>query len=506
MCSSSVLTVSLCLLLCVPLCLSSEDPQEVKVKPGENATLQCRSSGEAEVVLIRWIRPDLKTEEFVFHYKDGRFQKESQHPSYLGRVELKDPEMKDGDVSVILKNVTFSDTGTYECVVGHKGNRPELISSIYLRVQHSVNITAAPGQTVSLPCRAPSNTDVIVVEWTRPELEPEYVFLYRDGRSVPENQLPSFKNRVELKDRDMKDGDVSMILKNVTSSDTGTYECHVFHTETDSSSRSEPISTIHLEVQSENVEDSQSRVHIELFIEQLGLNQLILIHQLILILQLILIHQLILLHQLILINQLFMILQLILIQQLMLQRDQVQTRMKEENQDPDFTDQDYYKVVVKEENQDPDFDDQDPYKVVVKEEDQDLDDYDQDCYKTGMKEENQDLDFTDQDQDMIKIKEENQDLDFMDQDQVRVKEENQDPCFIDQDHHLTMMEENQDQDFINQNHHTTVMEENQSLDFINQDQDQDQDQSSRCVGPTGLQFWTWCQTWTSGLRPQDLDL
>ncbi|KAG7236244.1 hypothetical protein INR49_001160, partial [Caranx melampygus] len=234
------------------ICCCDSDPQEVKVKPGENATLQCRSSGEAQVdtILIQWIRPDLKSEGFIFIYKDGQCQEESQHPSYLGRVELKDPEMKDGNVSVILKNVTFNDTGTYECFVGNNGSEPERISSINLTVQHSVNITAAPGQTVSLSCRAPSNTDITAVEWTRPGLEPEYVFLYRDGRSDPGNQLPSFKDRVELQDRQMKDGDVSMILKDLTSKDTGTYECRVFHTETDSSRRSEPISIVHLKVQS----------------------------------------------------------------------------------------------------------------------------------------------------------------------------------------------------------------------------------------------------------------
>uniref|UniRef100_A0A3B4V0Q2 Immunoglobulin V-set domain-containing protein n=1 Tax=Seriola dumerili TaxID=41447 RepID=A0A3B4V0Q2_SERDU len=57
------------------------------------------------------------------------------------------------------------------------------------------------------------------------EPEPEQVFLYRDKNPDPQNQSPSFQNRVELRDRQMKDGDVSLTLKDVTRDDTGRYEC-----------------------------------------------------------------------------------------------------------------------------------------------------------------------------------------------------------------------------------------------------------------------------------------
>uniref|UniRef100_A0A669BFH3 Ig-like domain-containing protein n=1 Tax=Oreochromis niloticus TaxID=8128 RepID=A0A669BFH3_ORENI len=80
---------------------------------------------------------------------------------------------------------------------------------------------------VTLTCRAPSN-NIIVVEWSRADLGKEYVLMYRDELFVPDEQHPSFKNRVDLQDRQMKDGDVSLILKNVMISDTGTYECRVF--------------------------------------------------------------------------------------------------------------------------------------------------------------------------------------------------------------------------------------------------------------------------------------
>uniref|UniRef100_A0A3Q4I919 Ig-like domain-containing protein n=1 Tax=Neolamprologus brichardi TaxID=32507 RepID=A0A3Q4I919_NEOBR len=87
-----------------------------------------------------------------------------------------------------------------------------------------LNITA--GQSVTLTCRAPnSNIPITVVEWSRADLKEEYVLMYRDGHLYADGQHPSFKNRVDLQDRQMKDGDVSLILKDVTINDTGTYEC-----------------------------------------------------------------------------------------------------------------------------------------------------------------------------------------------------------------------------------------------------------------------------------------
>ncbi|CAI5660400.1 unnamed protein product [Oreochromis niloticus] len=129
------------------------------------------------------------------------------------------------------------------------------------------NITAESGQDVTLTCRAPNkkkndhdvtltcgapNNNIIVVEWSRTDLKEDYVLLYRDERFVPDNQHPSYKNRVDLQDRQMKDGDVSLILKNVTSADSGTYECRVFLRGANHRKRAllktRPISIIHLSV------------------------------------------------------------------------------------------------------------------------------------------------------------------------------------------------------------------------------------------------------------------
>ncbi|GLD61959.1 coxsackievirus and adenovirus receptor homolog [Lates japonicus] len=146
---------------------------------------------------------------------------------------------------------SMNDAGRYRCYVGKTGSPPELISNITLKVEVQ-NIRADPGQTVTLPCRAPRDTNIIVVEWTRPDLRTDYVLLNRDERPDPENQHSSFQNRVELVDRQMKDGDVSLILKDVTSNDTGTYECRVVQRKTNRRKRSylktEPINIIYLDV------------------------------------------------------------------------------------------------------------------------------------------------------------------------------------------------------------------------------------------------------------------
>ncbi|XP_005755427.1 hepatitis A virus cellular receptor 2 homolog [Pundamilia nyererei] len=88
-------------------------------------------------------------------------------------------------------------------------------------------MTAESGQDVTLTCRAPKNNIILGVEWSRADLRDEYVLFYRNEQLDPDNQHPSFKNRVDLQDKQLKDGDVSLILKNVSINDNGTYECRV---------------------------------------------------------------------------------------------------------------------------------------------------------------------------------------------------------------------------------------------------------------------------------------
>uniref|UniRef100_A0A672F945 Immunoglobulin V-set domain-containing protein n=1 Tax=Salarias fasciatus TaxID=181472 RepID=A0A672F945_SALFA len=73
------------------------------------------------------------------------------------------------------------------------------LNSLFCSVQETVS--AVEGQDVTLPCEAPNNKTIRAVSWTRLDLkEDQFVFLYRDGHFDPDNH-PSYKNRVQLKDR-----------------------------------------------------------------------------------------------------------------------------------------------------------------------------------------------------------------------------------------------------------------------------------------------------------------
>ncbi|KAK2863484.1 hypothetical protein Q5P01_003017 [Channa striata] len=110
--------------------------QQITVKTGDNVPLQCLYPRGGNIKLLEWKRSDLKEKRFIFYFRGKPLYKPYQHSTFRGRVELKDPQMKNGNASVILKKVTVNDTGTYECRAAN-GGRPELISIIDLTVTDS---------------------------------------------------------------------------------------------------------------------------------------------------------------------------------------------------------------------------------------------------------------------------------------------------------------------------------------------------------------------------------
>uniref|UniRef100_A0A8C9X7F6 Ig-like domain-containing protein n=1 Tax=Sander lucioperca TaxID=283035 RepID=A0A8C9X7F6_SANLU len=204
----------------------------VETVPGHDVILPCQAD-DSSIKAVKWSRPDLKP-DIVLLYRDGHLNKYDQNPSFKDRVELVDRDLKDGDVSLILKNVKSNYTGIYKC--GVKTGDTDLIRvirTVRLQVtEPDLTVVTVPGDDVILPCRA-DDSSIRAVEWTRPDLKPDIVLYYRAGRLNTTDQHPSYKGRVELVDRDLKDGDVSSILKNVNKHDAGTYNCRVITGDTD---------------------------------------------------------------------------------------------------------------------------------------------------------------------------------------------------------------------------------------------------------------------------------
>ncbi|XP_026154849.1 uncharacterized protein LOC113125542 [Mastacembelus armatus] len=108
------------------------------------------------------------------------------------------------------------------------------------------NLTAELGQTLTLPCQVPANNNIVAVMWTRPDQKPKHVLFLHGGQRDLNNQHPSFRNRVELVSRQLKDGNLSLILRNFKTGDSGKYECRYKERRGGVFVLSESVSTINL--------------------------------------------------------------------------------------------------------------------------------------------------------------------------------------------------------------------------------------------------------------------
>ncbi|KAF1380936.1 hypothetical protein PFLUV_G00169240 [Perca fluviatilis] len=96
-------------------------------------------------------------------------------------------------------------------------------------ISTSQPIVAKVGDDITLPCHLEIAVDAtdLTVEWARPDLQPRFVYLRRDGVELQRAEHPLYMGRTSLSTNELKCGDISLKLSNVKLSDTGTYKCLV---------------------------------------------------------------------------------------------------------------------------------------------------------------------------------------------------------------------------------------------------------------------------------------
>ncbi|XP_044040237.1 butyrophilin subfamily 1 member A1-like [Siniperca chuatsi] len=90
-------------------------------------------------------------------------------------------------------------------------------------------IVATVGDDIILPCNLEPaiNASDMTVEWARPDLDPRFVYVRRDGVELESKKRPSYKGRTSLSIDKLKLGDISLKLSKVKLSDEGRYRCFI---------------------------------------------------------------------------------------------------------------------------------------------------------------------------------------------------------------------------------------------------------------------------------------
>uniref|UniRef100_A0A3Q4BAR2 Ig-like domain-containing protein n=1 Tax=Mola mola TaxID=94237 RepID=A0A3Q4BAR2_MOLML len=99
-------------------------------------------------------------------------------------------------------------------------------------------VVATLGDDVVIQCHLKPSLDVEAetVEWSRPDLEPdlsdrlsriEYVHVHRDHGEFVDMKMAAYVGRTMMFVEEMKHGNISLKIVNVTMTDQGVYRCYV---------------------------------------------------------------------------------------------------------------------------------------------------------------------------------------------------------------------------------------------------------------------------------------
>ncbi|XP_073713867.1 uncharacterized protein [Misgurnus anguillicaudatus] len=181
---------------------------------------------------VKWSKSGLESPVCV--YQDGDDTPEIEHQDYQDRVKFFTEFISNGNLSLLLKNLTAEDEGQYTCTV-YRQQRPVFLVHMNLlqneqefTVEHSCDLVVFPRDSVVLPCFIDPSimTEDLEVEWRRSDSQ-TLVNLYEVGNIRSEVQHQNYHDRAHFFTEDIQLGNFSLKLKNLTAEDEGQYTCEV---------------------------------------------------------------------------------------------------------------------------------------------------------------------------------------------------------------------------------------------------------------------------------------
>ncbi|XP_023153173.2 matrix remodeling-associated protein 8-like isoform X2 [Amphiprion ocellaris] len=197
--------------------------------------------------------PDYAMERVVDMFSAGE---QRIYNSYnLARVSLSKTAFKDGNFSLVIKDVTMNDRGLYSCNLHH------LYCHLYETVRVQLNITKSRrkeqrfwdghkavyvvllGSTVVLPCInrrtvwtdwSDEEEDQQVVHWDRQppgvhhDRADRLVDLYASGEQRSYGPL-FLQRKMNISNQAFSEGDFSLTISDLQPTDQGMYSCHLHH-------------------------------------------------------------------------------------------------------------------------------------------------------------------------------------------------------------------------------------------------------------------------------------
>ncbi|XP_056609801.1 uncharacterized protein LOC130426861 isoform X1 [Triplophysa dalaica] len=181
---------------------------------------------------VEWKRSDSQT--LIHLYQDGDIRPEVQNEDYHDRAHFFTDDIKQGNFTLLLKNVTAEDEGQYTCTVHSGQESGETVMEIKdverLIVSGSnKSLSVYVGEDVTLNCSVDSHIPAEEVSWKK-RVKDEHitVLLYQNKETQPEASDAQYRDRVEFFNDEIHRGNFSLRLKKVRTEDKGLYMCQVF--------------------------------------------------------------------------------------------------------------------------------------------------------------------------------------------------------------------------------------------------------------------------------------